>query len=296
MTLPSLLLLLLTLSVVCALDLHPDRRLTHNTYHLGRHRHPHRRNDWVEGYLFVQHHRLARISRVLASLPSGALVRKRSAGAAADEPLCGSPIADGAAWRTSRGYVIAGRNRLGLSADFLVQTLAEAMATWRCALRRANVSDAVLGPLLDVDMQRSASDFDLTTPSGENLVTFGCLRDLGGGGGALAATSVFGRLTGPLERRELTSFKMVLNQCDYRFGNASEQLHVIDTLGTVIHEIGHALGLNDANLAACINATMYETSEEDDTRHRRIDAADVDGVASLYARARSQLSYNNDKF
>ena len=275
-----LLVLLLIGSATAAVDLRGFSRLSHDTLALGEKRHPRNHTARVKGYalLHLDHNsQLARAQRRLPSPVAKALhfSRKQFAQSAA-EP-CASPIADGAAWRTSRGYFINARNTQGLSAAFLERAMGRAFRRWSCVLERTN--RLVVGPLLGVRTDRDGSAIRADAPDGVNEVG---LTRIDGRSGTLALTILWGIFDGPESQRELTEFKMLFDEVHYSFGNASERGNVIDFEATATHEAGHVHGLDDIYGDDCSDVTMFATSAAGETNKRTLDDADIAAARELY--------------
>ena len=262
------------------------KRIAPDTYDLGERQHPQDPNRRVQGFAFLhthQHHAPKQPSAAkqvyfqrATDANSSAIDRhgrrKRAASSASE---CSAPIAPGAVWKTSRGYYINARNTQQLTVRYLTAVFADASDAWNCVLKGND--RMVIGPLLSVREQLSGQNIDMTEPDGYNVVGFGAITDKPG---TVAVTTVWGIFTGPVAFREIAEFDMLYDTLHYSFGNASQRTDVIDLGATATHEWGHALGLDDNYV--CSEVTMYGSSSENETKKRTLEAADVNGLASMY--------------
>ena len=183
------------------------------------------------------------------------------------------------AGKTSRGYVVHGRNNQALTEDLIVRSLDMARDAWSCSLDSKRI--LAIGPMLRYDSLMSGEDIVLVRPTGENEVGFAEIR---GQPGTVAVTVVWGVFSGDERFREISEFKMIFDQKHFRFGNSSESptAPIIDLPATATHEWGHALGLDDIYDAHCTSVTMFGTSSVGETNKRSLETDDKLGVSSLY--------------
>ncbi len=100
----------------------------------------------------------------------------------------------------------------------------------------------------------------------------------------IAVTVVLGVLRGPPSQRRIVEWDILMNGVrnggSFVFGDA-ENSNVMDELGVVTHELGHAAGLghppND-----CTEETMYAFASAGETKKRTLEAGDIQGIVELY--------------
>jgi len=275
------------------LDLREHRRISHDTYHMGRHAHPHRKHEFVTGYAFLNLHRSNARTRPAAtgkihrdkhehfkrnlttheSLASHLTNRLLYASL----PRCTGPIAEGAAWHRASGYYLHTLNRNGMSIGAIVDAVQRANDAWECGL--ANFERLVLGPLLGVVNATSGKVINTGEPDGVNEIGFAAIE---GHDGTVAVTIVWGVLDGPLQDRGIVEFDMIFDGEHYRWGNAEFDNSVMDLQAICTHETGHRLGLDDIYDPACNDVTMYGTSSEGEIDKRSLAHSDLSGLSLLY--------------
>jgi hypothetical protein len=272
----EMLLLLCACVVVAKVNLARYQRLAHDTLFMGEHRHPRNASKTVQGYAFLHYHSDSDAARAQSDAfpPVGKSNHFKRANV---PPLdrCAMPLADGAVWKTSRGYFINTLNAQQLSPAFLETTIARALRKWNCALD----DRLVIGPLLGLRTNLDGNAIQIETPDGVNEIGLGTIV---GRPGTIAFTVLYGIFSGPIEDRELTNFKMVFDESKYRFGDASVRSGVIDFESTATHEAGHVFGLDDIYSFSCADVTMFATSEADETKKRTLEGADIVGVQTIY--------------
>lgn len=267
-------------SVGGSVDLRRFKHLAYDTLYMGEHRHPRNASRTVHGYMFLHLDHTSAIAKAQRKLEqrsvSKALHFERVERHAVAGTTCSIPIADGASWKTSRGYFINAVNSQRLSEAFLERSVSRAFRRWNCALG----DRLVIGPLLGVRADRDGSSINIDTPDGFNEIG---LTRIDGKPGTIAFTLLFGVFSGPVEQRELTNFKTLFDQGHYQFGNSSETRGKIDFEATMTHEAGHVYGLDDIEDTRCADVTMYATSVPDETKKRTPEKQDIDGLNEIYA-------------
>ena len=258
------------------IKLQEHRKISHDTYYLGERQHPTESDVTLSGYAFLNLHKSA--------VPSSGLPRaekhlhfNRSVLATHEAGHCTGPIAEGAAWRVTRGYYLHTRNRHQLTPEFMIDALQKANDEWRCALTLGE--RLVAGPLIAAIDESSGSVINLSAPDGRNEVGFATIE---GRPGTVAVTIVWGIFGGPLAQRRITEYDMVFDGVHYNWGDGSRRSSVMDLQAIATHETGHSLGLDDVYDASCNSVTMYGTSAEGETQKRSIEQTDIEGLAALY--------------
>jgi len=246
------------------IKLQDHHRLSHHKYYLGRHRSLH-------GYAFVHYHeKHSEWARNYTARPVHSLSKRQVS-------ACSAPIAEGAKWRTSKGYVVHTRNEQGLSAEYILTSMSRAMDRWQCVMDSLGIY--AIGPRVGVERNVPASEFVIDRPTGRNEIGFGPIE---GRPGTVAVTVVWGVFGGPVQTREIREFKMRFDEEHYRFGNASLSGQFMDLEGIATHEVGHAYGLDDIYVSQCDHVTMFGTSRTGEQKKRTLSFQDVDGIRELY--------------
>lgn len=262
-----LLLLALLASARC-IHLQKHRQLSAHKYYLGRH-------NQMHGYAFVHvlHNDTREPSRRRPYPRDVASLQKRQL-----RHACSAPIAAATRWKSSKGYVVHTRNRLGLSDDFVLGVFGEAFDRWQCVLDEHELT--TIGPRVGVVRNSRASAIRLDRPTGTNEIGFGPIY---GQPGTVAVTVVWGIFGGARADREISEFKMRFDENHYRFGNASLSRIYMDLQAVATHEAGHANGLDDIRHRGCELVTMFATSSEGEVNKRSLHEYDIDGLRDLYA-------------
>jgi hypothetical protein len=270
-----------------AINFDEHQRISHDTFYLGKQKHPRERLREVEGYAFTHTHQNAPAAHFLPSTSKAIHFgranftvpdRKRSSSSPSTHHLaCTSAIASGAVWKTSHGYYINTQNMQYLTSRFIVACIEQALDAWNCALLSQN--RLIIGPLLGVRQNLSGRDINVKAPDGENSIGIGGIE---GKRGTIAVTVVWGIFSGPESQREIVEFKMVFDGSHYRFGNSSTTRGLIDLASTATHEMGHAFGREDIYDPSCADVTMYGSSNENEIKKRTLEPADVEGIRQLY--------------
>lgn len=264
-----------------AVSFHQHKKISADTYYLGKFQHPRHRLKQVEGYAFLHSHASSPAAKSAPSTSKSVHFGRSNATEVErrkrQTPVCWSPIAVGAVWKTSLGYYVNARNNQGLSSRFIVSTLTSATDAWNCALRSKN--RLVIGPLLEVREDLSGADINTNGPDGANVVGFGSID---GHVGSIGVTILYGIFTQDAALNEIVEFKMLLDSQHYTFGDATLRADVIDLLSTVTHEMGHAFGSEDIYNPDCSEVTMFGLASGGEFKKRTLEQPDFEGIQKLY--------------
>lgn len=270
------------------LDLSKHKRISPDTYHVGRRQHPHKKDAFVDGYAFLnlhrrassahkihrdKHHHFKRNLTTHEHISSHTQHRELYASL----PTCTGPIAEGAAWHLARGYQLHTLNRNGMTKQFVVDAVQRANDAWSCGM---NTFDRfVLGPLLGVVDESSGTVINTNEPDGVNEIGFASIQ---GHEGTVAVTIVWGVLDGPLQDRVIVEFDMIFDGEHYQWGDGAVDRSKMDLQAICTHETGHRLGLDDIYDAQCSDVTMFGTSAEGEIDKRTLTQKDIGGLSFLY--------------
>lgn len=84
---------------------------------------------------------------------------------------------------------------------------------------------------------------------------------------------------------EILGADIELNTADYQFTNTDDDNQVEhDLRNTLVHEVGHFLGLDHSPHP---EATMYATAEQGETKKRHLHEADIEGICHIYREGRT---------
>lgn len=258
-------------------------RVSHDTFFIGERDHPFAEGETVRGYAFAHSAHSDAVRAAQRRLSGANAVHFASAfrnhssatlhsAVRAQSSRCSAPIVRGARWRTSRGVRLYTKNRFGLTTEFIASSVVHVLAVWQCIVE-ASRRIISIGPLLSTHPDRSARDMDVSAPNGINEIGFGPLAQ---GSGVIALTTLW------LAPNEIVEFDMVLNDAVYEFGDATKRRSIIDLVSTMMHEAGHAHGLDDVSADACPDATMAATSSPGEILKRTPESDDIAGVWSVY--------------
>lgn len=74
----------------------------------------------------------------------------------------------------------------------------------------------------------------------------------------------------------------VMFDSDFNWGNATQNLNLMDWQNIATHETGHGLGLSDVYQSACSEVTMYGYSDYGETDKRTLEQPDITALQKLY--------------
>ncbi len=185
-------------------------------------------------------------------------------------PGCYGFIARGAKWQTLPvNYSVGWSNQDGLSKKDIESAFVAAAGAWDQWTTATLFNPPTMEPELTINLD--ATD-------GVNGIVFADLS----AAHAIAITYVWGRFGGPVDQRMIVEFDMILDDTEYRWGDATTNSDLMDVQNIAAHELGHALGLDDIYQSVCSTVTMYGYSDYGETIKRDLDAADITGLLELY--------------
>jgi len=235
----------------------PDQavEVSPGTYYLGKAIHE---GKQVEGYAFIDY-------RGRSAKPSGA---------GKNAPSCYGFLARGAKWKEVESWQVNPTNTRGLEVTNILNTLSSAVTTWEGA-----AGQIVLGGGVTTDNQLVA---DTSSPDDRNEVYFADIDSAG----AIGVTIVWGIFGGPPQTRELVEWDQIYDDFDYNWSADCTAENCTNTKmdfpSIAIHELGHAVGLDDLYETSCNQETMYGYADYGETHKRDLGTGDIAGVSSLY--------------
>lgn len=267
-------LALLLIAAAVAFDLRLYHRISHDTLFMGMHDHPKNSSKKLHAYAFLHIDHKSQIAVAHRSMPPP-ISKQVHFQQAANPAGCVVPIADGAEWKSVPSYVLNARNSQQLSPLFLQRAIQNGFQRWTCALGNR----MVIGPLSSIRTDRSGDNINLDFFDGINEIGIGRIV---GRPGTIAMTVLYGTFGGPIADRELVAFKMIFDESNYRFGNATERPSVVDFESVATHECGHVFGLDDVYETECNDVTMYGTTATGERKKQTLENSDVEAVRDLY--------------
>lgn len=163
--------------------------------------------------------------------------------------------------------VLVNPTNSGMIDSDVLNTLNTSINTWD-----SQTSAAVFGSLTP----NYTANFD-STADGKDEISFGPYSQPG----VIAVTRIWGYFSGSPASRYISEFDLLFNTA-YTWGNADLTSTVMDLQNIAIHELGHALGLNDIYTSSCSAVTMYGYSDYGETSKRTLEAPDITGLRTLY--------------
>ncbi len=185
------------------------------------------------------------------------------------EPACYDFLGKRVKWQElPADYVIDPDNPDGLTEDFVISAISAGAEEWDFH------TSADLFGTYSIDYE---SSWDSDAPDGRNELLFGDYPEEG----VIAVAVVWGYFSGPPSLREIIEFD-VLFDTDYRWGDATVNLSVMDLQNIATHEIGHGAGLDDIYDNVCSEVTMYGYSDYGEIIKRDLEQPDITGIQKLY--------------
>ncbi|MBU3935593.1 matrixin family metalloprotease [Patescibacteria group bacterium] len=178
---------------------------------------------------------------------------------------CYGFLANNAKWKIAEPYLINPLNQDGLSAPFILDSLAAGVGEW----------ERYGGNIFGVgtsDYSAIYGQYDQ-----KNSVQFGLYPDPN----VIAVTSVWGYFSGPPQTRQLVEWDMLFND-SFTWGDAHTNSSLMDLQNIATHELGHSAGMADLYETACQSETMYGYSTEGEISKRDLGLGDITGIQKLY--------------
>lgn len=184
---------------------------------------------------------------------------------------CSSPILNRGRWRTSENCLIDTTNNQNLTSEFIKTSVETAKNRWN-----SHISLNVLG-----NSTFGVSDgIDLIFPDGKNEILFGFIPS----SSIIAMTVIWYKTEGfGFGTPTIIETDIILNHDDFLWGNATKDPTKMDLLNILMHEFGHAFGLDDQFNNICENTTMSGFSTEGETKKRSLHQQDIAGAIELYS-------------
>ena len=185
-----------------------------------------------------------------------------------DTSSCYAFLARGVKWKELPvDYVINPINPDGLSEEFVTNTISISAETWDDATSIELFDDAYT---IDINAQYGIQNF-------ENVIAFGDYPQ----DGVIAVAIVWGYFGGRPSSRKIVEFD-ILFDTDFTWGDASEDLSLMDLQNIATHELGHGVGLGDLYNTECAEETMYGYSNYGETKKRSLELGDITGINQFY--------------
>lgn len=190
---------------------------------------------------------------------------------------CVDPFGPGARWKQTEDIVIDSTNDQGLSDQFFADCIWNSAVEWDSKLlfhlfgQRDNVS-VVDGP-------------DTISPDGLNEYLFAIVADPG----VIAFTITWGVFSGPIQNQEIVEVDIVFS-LNFRWGDATQEINVMDCINIATHEIGHGVGFGHI-----LNflATMFSSAAFDETIKRTLLPCEIEGLCIHYGETQSCPGHNS---
>lgn len=178
-----------------------------------------------------------------------------------------SYIAKGAKWKTVEDFLLNPYCDDSTAEEALVEyAVGEGMGEWE------TYGGEIFGGLTLADVGYEDGAY-----RGWNTISFGSYGDTN----VIAVTTVWGFFTGPPSQREIVEAHVLMND-DFTWGDALDDLSLMDVQNIVTHELGHCTGMDDVYQLEAAEETMYGYSIEGDIEKRDLYKGDITGITKLY--------------
>lgn len=181
---------------------------------------------------------------------------------------CYGFLAKGAMWKATEDYQIRPTNQDGLNQPFILEAVTRGANTWDNQVAFKIFGNALLN---------SSAIYRTDIADGNNVVVFDNYPD----DRVIAITTVWGYFSGPARTRELIEWDMLFNE-KFTWGDAGNNLSVMDLQNIATHELGHSAGLGDLYETRCSAETMFGYSTEGEILKRDLNTGDIAGIKELY--------------
>jgi hypothetical protein len=310
----------LTRRAMHTLDLRAHKKVSHDTYYLGRSDHPQKAGTQVHTYAWVHYahthprnqvkagshvagafgdvepvEKAVHFNRSKALLYQGKKIetKTKSAETVTEYVRCGAAIAEGAVWKHSSGYYIHPQNSGNFDADEVVNAVEAAMDEWRCVFSNLHIEP--MGALLGVVSDTTPSQaLKFEKPTGSNHVAFANFHlHEGEEQYTLAITVTHGVFVGPVADRYIAEASTLFNDAHYVFSDCKKYYRecidrgMIDLQSIATHELGHAHGLDDIYASSCVGVSMYYSANPGETNKRNTARDDILAAHAHYALQRN---------
>jgi hypothetical protein len=176
-------------------------------------------------------------------------------------------LAQGFKWKSSPVLTLDYENTYGISQKDFASAVKLAVDQWDSNAKVLLVSS------YQTDLN---SNWDSDQPDGRNEIVFGNYQQ----SGVIAVTTIWGYFSGPISRRQITEFDIMLDT-DWTWGTSGTSEYM-DLQNILTHELGHGFGLADLYTASSSLETMYGYSNYGDVAKRDLYTGDIAGIQALY--------------
>ncbi len=151
----------------------------------------------------------------------------------------------------------------GLTSSFITSAVTAAVDTWDTATTAGNLKGTIT----------TESGYGSVGKDGQNTITFGNYPQ----SGVIAVTYAWvDRAT-----KKLIEFDIMFDT-DFQWGDANQNLALMDLQNIATHELGHGFNLSDLYTASKSALTMYGYSTEGETQKRTLESGDITGIQAVF--------------
>ena len=170
----------------------------------------------------------------------------------------------GVKWKTLPvNYVINPSNPQGLSESFITSTISVSAETWDDSTSSELFNNAYsLNYSASYGIQDYKNSIDFADYPNDEVI---------------AVTSVWCTRVG----KQIVEFDQRYNT-RFSWGDATINSSKMDLQNIAVHELGHAVGLDDIYTSTCSSVTMFGYSTEGDISKRTLEQPDITGLQSMY--------------